>query len=73
METIKTRSHSFLLRIWYETAAKDVRQPHLWRAQVQHVQSGKSCYVDELPELIAFIESQTGQLTDIPALKPELS
>jgi len=73
MKIIKTHSHSFLLRIWHESDTENARQPLFWRAQVQHVQSGDSCYVEELSALITFIENQTGELIDMPPLKADLS
>jgi len=50
-------SHSFVLRIWRE----DDNQPK-WRGRIQHARTGKTVYVQNLQELLAFIQRYTGQL-----------
>ena len=72
MTTQKQRKNTFLLRIWQESDTNSALQPVLWRAQVQHVQSGENCYVDEIAALIEFIEQQTGTLIQETALPPDL-
>ena len=72
METQKSRKNTFLLRIWHESDTNSALQSALWRAQVQHVQSGKNCYVDEITALIEFIEQQTGNLIHDATLPTDL-
>ena len=58
------RRDSFLVRIWRVSTAFDADDPGMWRAYVQHVQSGESRYVDDLDSLLAFFEQWTGVLQD---------
>jgi len=64
MKPREIRNHSFLLRIWRDPNAVAAPESALWRAQIQHVQSGNSCYVDELSELIHFLEEWAGDLAE---------
>ena len=57
----KQRS-TFVLRIWREE--KDGREQTVWRGWVQHVRSGEEVYVQDLTNLIHFMEQRTGKLTD---------
>jgi hypothetical protein len=50
---------SFVIRIWWEEAGDS--QP-IWRGWVQHTRSGEAAYVQDLDELLAFIERRTGKL-----------
>jgi hypothetical protein len=53
-----SRSNSFVLRIWWEEGDG----PPIWRGWVQHAASGDSCYVHQLADLVAFLETRTGSL-----------
>ncbi len=56
---------SFLIRIWREPVSpKCDDDMGAWRAQVTHVQSGASLYVDSIAALIWFIEQWIGLLHD---------
>ncbi|OQY17837.1 MAG: hypothetical protein B6I35_13955 [Anaerolineaceae bacterium 4572_32.2] len=55
MNKKQLRSNSFVFRIWWEEET--------WRGWVQHAASGKSRYFEQLPDLLAFVEAQTGPLT----------
>ena len=51
-----THRHSFVVRIWREEGRPG------WRGWVQHAGSGEATYVRDLEELLAFMESRTGEL-----------
>lgn len=57
-----SRSNSFVLRIWWEEGTGS----HMWRGWVQHAASGDSCYVHQLADLVAFLETRTGSLDTVP-------
>ncbi|NOX60571.1 MAG: hypothetical protein GXP42_01270 [Chloroflexi bacterium] len=64
-DAMSSHSHqraSFLIRIWREPRAFDADERGVWRAHIQHVQSGESRYVDDLMSLIAFLEEWSGAL-----------
>jgi hypothetical protein len=48
--------HSFIVRIWREEGSVG------WRGWVQHTRSGESTVVQDLDELLAFVEHRTGEL-----------
>mgnify|MGYP003565314768 FL=1 len=52
------QSHAFVLRIWWEEG----EGPPIWRGWVQHAASGDSCCVQQLTDLVAFLETRTGSL-----------
>jgi hypothetical protein len=49
------RSATFIVRLWLENGGDLERD---WRGQVEHVQSSGKRYVQELPEVLEFIEEQ---------------
>ena len=53
------RHDSFVLRIWWEG---DQEAPRIWRGWIQHAATGQIAYVRTAEELLAFIETQTGEL-----------
>lgn len=53
---------AFLLRIWWEDVGSYPGTRQTWRAWVQHVRSGEATYVQDLDELLAFIERWAGRL-----------
>ncbi len=61
------RSNSFVLRVWRE----EDTQPDQWRGWVQHAATGATRYFCHVAELLTFIESRTGPLTQGPDAKPE--
>jgi hypothetical protein len=48
--------HSFVIRIWREEGNAG------WRGWVEHTRTGETSFVQELDELLAFIECRTGKL-----------
>lgn len=52
---------SFIVRIWVESSAREGDCPQ-WRGSVQHVLSGDKQYVDDMEEIVAFIESHLAHL-----------
>ena len=58
MTEVRRQSNSFVLRIWWEEGETDP----FWRGWVQHAASGETRYFDQLQELLAFVETQTGPL-----------
>jgi hypothetical protein len=54
------QSDSFVLRIWWEEGEASP----VWRGWVQHATSGESNYFDQITELLAFVETRTGSLTE---------
>ncbi len=55
MENQAGKRDSFLLRVWRE------KEPG-WRGWVQHIDSQESAYFNRLADLMAFIQSRTGEL-----------
>ncbi len=58
----KSHRVSFLIRFWREPDSLGCEGEGAWRAQVMHVQSGTSLYVDSVIALIVFMEQWTGPL-----------
>jgi hypothetical protein len=58
----RSRSNSFVLRIWWE----DGDESPTWRGWVQHAASGETCYVRRLADLVAFLEMHAGSLDSKP-------
>lgn len=56
------RYNSFVVRIWRERGGSAQEQEVIWKGWVQHVLSGESVYVQNVDELLAFMERWTGQL-----------
>jgi hypothetical protein len=51
------RDGSFVVRIWWEPGADQTRH---WRGWVQHVRNGKQVSFQNMADMIAFIERETG-------------
>ena len=58
------RDGSFVVRIWWEPGA-DQASGH-WRGWVQHVRNGEQVSFQQMADLIAFIERETGVQTEQP-------
>ena len=58
MNEERSRSNSFVLRIWLEEGDESPT----WRGWVQHAASGDACYVRRLADLVAFLELHTDSL-----------
>jgi hypothetical protein len=52
---VKNETHSFIIKIWLEEMA-DANKPFAWRGHVMHVPDGKRQYVQNLNDIIGFIE-----------------
>jgi hypothetical protein len=48
--------HSFVVRIWQEESVD------AWRGWVEHTRSGEAAFVQELEQLLSFIQERTGRL-----------
>jgi hypothetical protein len=48
--------HSFVVRIWQEESDA------AWRGWVEYTRTGEATFVQELGELLSFIEGRTGKL-----------
>jgi hypothetical protein len=55
MDNQAGKRDSFLLRVWREKGLG-------WRGWVQHIDSQESAYFKYLADLLAFIQSRTGEL-----------
>ncbi len=53
---------SFLVRFWREPHPFYDDEQGVWRAYIQHVDSGESAHVESLMDLIAFFERWMGPL-----------
>lgn len=62
MTITKRNDNSFLVRIWWEQEDAAADTPPIWRGWVQHIRSGEKAYVQDLKELLDFIERWTGPL-----------
>ncbi|HEY76369.1 MAG TPA: hypothetical protein G4O00_09340 [Thermoflexia bacterium] len=60
MAEARGRGDSFILRIWWE------EEKQRWRGWVQHAGTGQMTYVQNLEELMAFIQRFTGDLVPTP-------
>ena len=56
-ERTTRRDGSFVVRIWWEPGADNMRR---WRGWVQHVRNGEQVSFQSTADLIAFIERETG-------------
>lgn len=52
--------YSFVVRVWLESADRDVRQIPIWRGSIEHVGSGSRIFFSDLQEISRFIEKQIG-------------
>lgn len=55
MDEPEATSHSFIVRVWLEETAEEAGQA-VWRGSITHVPSGQRKYLQELGELVAFIQ-----------------
>lgn len=51
MDQIESNNHSFIIRVWRE----DHSRP-MWRGYITHVPSGEQRYLQELQNIVDFIE-----------------
>lgn len=56
MDEFEPHIHSFIIKLWLEETVKESGQI-LWRGHVTHVPSGERCYLKDLEEVVAFINS----------------
>jgi hypothetical protein len=64
MQISEQQRNAFLIRIWRDSPSRDIDHRAQWRAKIQHIQSGDSCYVEDLAALTAFFEQWTGDLSE---------
>jgi hypothetical protein len=55
MDEPEATSHSFIVRVWLEETAEEAGRA-IWRGSITHVPSGQRKYLQELGELVAFIQ-----------------
>ena len=55
MTALEETTHSFVVRIWCEPR-EIAHAPIKWRGAVQHVPSGEQRYIENLQDILAFIE-----------------
>lgn len=60
------RTHSFVVRIWWESGLTQPDGRPLWRGYVQHAISGQSLVFQSLDQLLCFIQTHTGELEKTP-------
>jgi hypothetical protein len=53
----RTQRESFVIRIWRESGRSE------WKGWIQHAGSGDSATLQDLSELMSFIERWTGRLS----------
>lgn len=56
MELSKIDTQSFIVKIWLEETAEEAGRA-IWRGHITHVPSSERCYLKNLNEIAAFIES----------------
>ena len=54
MDTLESTNHPFIVRIWLEESAEEVRRA-TWRGHITHAPTGKRCYLDSLDDIATFI------------------
>jgi len=62
MTRTRQKRSSFLVRIWWEQTHPGADDRAVWRGWVQHTHSGEAGYVQDVEELLDFIERWTGAL-----------
>ena len=55
MDLPESRIHSFLIRIWLEETAEESKRAK-WRGHITHVPSGERRYLQDLNDIISFIQ-----------------
>lgn len=60
MKEAKSRSNSYIIRIWREEDKPG------WKGWVQHARTGESAFIQRADEILAFIERHTGKLAEPP-------
>jgi len=63
MNSLQQRYSSFVIRIWWEQSGAAAERQLVWRGWVQHIRSGEATYVQDLEELLRFMERWTGALS----------
>ena len=63
MDSFEANSHSFIVRFWVEPREIEDAKP-VWRGVVEHVPSGKKLYLNNLEEIIVFINSYLGEIDE---------
>ncbi len=66
MPARKPANQAFILRLWQEDNENDSR---IWRGWIQHVGSGEKVFVQNLTDLLDFIEQHFGALADANRLE----
>jgi hypothetical protein len=67
MNDQKTTSRSYLLRLWLAGAA----EPAVWRASLEHVQTGERLGFANLEQMFVFLMQQTEHEGEAPDAKSE--
>ena len=65
-ELIRSGTHAFVVRIWWEPGLSQPNGKPLWRGRVECAANGRSYVFQSLDGLLRFIQSQTGELEDSP-------
>jgi hypothetical protein len=60
IDSVRTRSHSFVVKMWEEIASGSRRPWPMWRGSVEHVQGRAKGFFETLDELSDFLLRQTG-------------
>lgn len=54
MDQLESSTHSFIVRIWLERTAHNVRSA-IWRGHITHVSDGRRRYVQDLNGIVLFM------------------
>jgi hypothetical protein len=49
------RKSAFLVNVWFETGEPDAPAAGVWRGSVEHLDSGRRLYFNEIASLVGFI------------------
>lgn len=71
MVNFELEAHSFLIRLWQEHQTSPHMQPD-WRGWIEHVQSGKRHYFQDLATLRAAIQNYIDTVPDFQDLLTSL-
>lgn len=54
--------HSFIVKLWLEDAGHQ-KKPVGWHGQVTHVPSGEYRYLQELRDIVSFVQTYVGEIS----------
>jgi hypothetical protein len=60
MDIPETQVHSFIIKLWLEKAGEEVSTT-AWHGHITHVPSGDRHYLQDLSDIIGFIEPYLGE------------